>query len=117
MCEVAMVTAMAQQAEVQAVQYVATYLGIKAKIAELEREADEARDAVGDLLRGEPGKVWEFAGLGTVAVVKGRVSEKLDRAALARAGVAAEVLDAATVRTEGEPSLRISSEKRKAAAA
>ena len=103
-------------AEMLAVDYVARYLGIKAKIAALEAEAKEAREAVATLLQGEPGKEWAFAGIGTVAVVKGRVSEKLDRAALAAGGVAKALLDAATVRTEGEPSLRISAEKPKAEA-
>lgn len=103
------------QAELAAVDFVATYVELKGRIAKLEAEAAEAREAVGQLLQGEPGAEWEFPGLATVAVVKGRVSEKLDRAKLARAGVAPEVLDAATIRTEGEPSLRITAEKAKAA--
>lgn len=114
MSDVADVADKAQATEA-AVDYVATYLALKDKIGRLEAEAAEAREAVGLLLRGKPGTVWEFPGLGQVAVVKGRVSEKLDRAKLARAGVSAEVLDAATIRTEGEPSLRISAAKAEAA--
>lgn len=90
-----------------AVEPVATYVALKRQIGELEDRADEARAAVAEILRGEPGRVWEFPGLATVTVVKGRESEKLDRAKLARAGIAVEVLDAATVRTVGQPSLRI----------
>lgn len=94
-----------------AVEYVGTYLALKAQIADLEIAAGEARQAAIEALQATtaaPGKQWVYEGLGTVQVVKGRVTEKLDRAKLARAGVAADVLDAATVRTEGEPSVRIS---------
>jgi len=94
-----------------AVTAVAAYVGIQAKIAELEAEAEIQRAAIKELLQGEPGKVWAFPGLATVAMVRGRVSERLDRAALAKAGVSVQVLDAATVRTEGAPSLRISAER------
>jgi hypothetical protein len=97
-----------------AVEPVAAYVALKARIAGLEAQADDAKAAVIEALRPDgaaPGKVWTFPGLATVAVVKGRVSERLDRAVLARAGVAAEVLDAATVRTEGAPTLRISAER------
>lgn len=93
-----------------AVEYVGTYLALKSQIAGLEARADEARAAIAEALHvdgAEPGRAWKFEGLGTVTIVKGRVSEKLDRAKLARAGVAAEVLDAATVRIEGKPSMRV----------
>lgn len=94
-----------------AVEHVGTYLALKAQIEALEERADEARAAVAEALRtadAEPGRTWTFEGLGTVQVVKGRVTEKLDRARLARHGVDPAVLDAATVRTEGKPSMRIS---------
>lgn len=93
-----------------AVEYVGTYLALKAQIADLEAKADEARSAVREILCPDGIKAGDkhvFPGLGRVEGVKGRVTEKLDRAKLARAGVAADVLDAATVRTEGEPSMRI----------
>lgn len=97
--------------EAVAIEYVANYLALKAQIADLEVRAAVERQAAIEALDAErtaPGKTWVFEGLGTVAVVKGRVTEKLDRARLARAGVALAVLDAATVKTEGAPSVRIS---------
>jgi hypothetical protein len=100
-----------EQDATAAVDYVAEYLGLKRQIAALETEAQNARDAVAEILHGEPGKEWEFPGIGSVAVVKGRVSEKLDRSVLAAAGVSKDLLDAATIRSEGEPSLRITAEK------
>jgi hypothetical protein len=97
-----------------AVEYVGTYLALKSQIADLEAQADEARSAVREILYPDgvkAGVKHAFAGLGNVEGVKGRVTEKLDRAKLARAGVAADVLDAATVRTEGEPTMRITAAK------
>lgn len=97
-----------------AVEYVATYVGLKAQIAGLEEKADEAKEAALEVLGadGAPvGKVWEFPGLASVTVVKGRRTEKLNRTKLAKAGVAAEVLDACTDVTEGEPSVRIAAER------
>ena len=91
------------------------YLSLKRKIKELEEAAQEEkeeirRDLFGsasvELPPGGEALAWTYT-TGVVAVVKGRVSEKLDRVKLARAGVSGDVLDAATVRTEGEPSLRI----------
>lgn len=105
---------MSDDKKAQAVEYIGTYLALKSQIAALEDRADEARSAVREILDtnvSKPGDKWVFEGLGKVEIVKGRVSEKLDRARLARAGVAAEVLDAATVRTEGEPSMRITADK------
>lgn len=95
-----------------ALEYVGTYLALKAQIADLEADAGEARQATIealDALAKPPGTEWVYEGLGTVQVVKGRTTEKLDRTRLVRAGVSAEVLDAATVKTEGAPSVRISS--------
>lgn len=106
--------------EALAVEYVGTYLAIKRQIGELEEKAEEARKAVREILYPDgvsAGSRHIFEGLGTVEGVKGRVSEKLDRARLARAGIAPEVLDAATVRTEGEPSMRISAARGDADAA
>jgi hypothetical protein len=102
---------MSDESMAKAEVYVVAYLALQREIGVLEAKADEARAAVAEALRVEgeaPGRMWAFEGLGSVQVVKGRVSEKLDRARLARAGVAADVLDAATVRTEGKPSMRIS---------
>lgn len=96
--------------EDRAVEYVGAYLALKAQIADLELKAVGARAAAIEALGAEgstPGKQWVFEGLGIVSVVKGRVTEKLDRARLARAGVDPKVLDAATVRTEGAPTVRI----------
>lgn len=100
-----------------ALEYVGTYLALKHQIADLEVQAGEAREAAIeslDALNHPPGTEWVYEGLGVVQVVKGRVTEKLDRTRLARAGVSTEVLDAATVRTEGAPSVRISSWKGRA---
>lgn len=94
--------------------WVQTYLSLQVDIAALEVKAQEARDSVVEALGpdgAEPGKVWSFEGVGTVSVVKGRQSERLDRAKLARAGVDPKLLDAATVRTEGKPSMRINAWK------
>lgn len=93
---------------------VGEYLAIKQKIAVHETEAEEKRREIVERLQPDgapPGTFWSFDGIGRVDVVKGRVSEKLDRARLARAGVAADVLDAATVRTEGKATMRISAAK------
>lgn len=93
-----------------AVEHVSSYRALQARIAGLEAEAKEHRQATETVLETAafvPGACWEFPGIGVVRVVKGRVTEKLDRARLARAGVAAELLDAATVRVEGPPSVRI----------
>lgn len=96
-----------QAATLAAADAVGTYMGLKAQIDALEERKAAVRETIEQLLTGEPGETWEFPGLATVTVVKGRVSEKLDRAKLARAGISADVLDEATVRTEGKPSLRI----------
>ena len=88
---------------------VAEYRALKDQIAQLETRLDAVKDELHEMLwNGEaPGHVWPFPGLGTVRVVSGRHTSKLDRAKLAKAGVAADVLDAATVETVGEPSLRV----------
>lgn len=96
-----------------AVEHVGTYVALKAQIGELESQAAEAKDAAIAALQadGAPaGKTWQFPGVATVQVVKGRVTERLDRAILARFGVSAEILDKATIRTEGAPSIRITAE-------
>lgn len=96
--------------EAEASSYVREYLSVRAAIGKLDTLAEGLRERVIEALGPDgaaPGKVWTFDGIGTVSVVRGRVSEKLDRGRLARAGIAAEVLDAATVRTEGKPSMRI----------
>lgn len=90
--------------------YVEDYLRCKRAIAALEIEAGTARAAVIETLATsfrQPGWTCVYEGVGTVSVVKGRVSEKLDRSRLARSGVSAEVLDGATTKTEGDPSVRI----------
>lgn len=97
-----------------AVEHVGTYLALKAQIAGLEAEADVAKAAACEALETAseaPGKTWDFPGLGEVQIVKGRLTEKLDRAVLARAGVDPALLDKATVRTEGKPSVRITAAK------
>lgn len=97
--------------EADAVEYVADYLALKAQIADLEIRAAASRKLAVEALdaeRSAPGKQWVFAGLGTVAVVKGRRTEKLSRTKLARAGVDPKVLDAATEVSESAPSVRIS---------
>lgn len=94
--------------------HVAEYLRLQREIATLKTRSEEVRTTIVEALSPDgaaPGKVWTFEGVGTVSVVKGRASETLDRAKLARAGVSAEVLDAATVRTEGKPSMRINAWK------
>lgn len=85
------------------------YARLRHESEELAKRVDEERQAISKLLwHGEaPGTSWKFAGIATVSVVNGRSSEKLDRAVLARAGVSAELLDEATVRTGGKPVLRI----------
>lgn len=96
------------------VEPLATYLGLKAQIAALEAEATEAKRAVCEMLGTEHqpvGKKWEFPGVGVVAVTKGRRSEKLNRAKLAKAGVSAEVLDACTEVSEGDPVIRITADE------
>lgn len=98
------------------VEPIATYLALKAQIAGLEAEAAEAKQAACEMLgadTAEVGKTWEFPGIGTVVKTKGRRSEKLNRAKLAKAGVSAEVLDACTEVSEGEPVIRISAEAAK----
>lgn len=90
--------------------YIREYLALMAAVAALEVDAQLARQAVVDALHPDgaaPGTTWKFEGAGTVVVVKGRESVKLERAKLARAGVAAEVLDAATTTTVGKPGIRI----------
>lgn len=92
------------------VGHVAEYRQLHEQIKGLEAQAEEAREAVCELLNtagAVVGAQWKFPPIGVVKVAKGRVTEKLDRAALARAGVSAEVLDAATVRTEAKPTVRI----------
>lgn len=97
-----------------AATYIAAYLDRQRDIAALEKQAEELRESVIEALGpdgAEPGKVWGFEGVGTVSVVKGRQSEKLDRAKLVCAGVDPKLLDAATVRTEGKQSMRINAWK------
>lgn len=111
-----MTTAVEDDADIcqVAVEHVATYVAIHAQIDALETQADEAKAAALEVLQtaaAPVGHVWSFPGLATVTKVAGRKTEKLDRARLAKAGVAAEVLDAATVKTEGEPSVRIAAER------
>jgi hypothetical protein len=94
----------------RAAEYVSEYLQLKKEVARLDARAEELRGQVIEALGPDgaaPGKVWTFEGVGTVTVVKGRSSERLDRGRLARAGVDPALLDAATVRTEGKPSMRI----------
>lgn len=97
--------------------YLKAYMDFKEQVDRFTALAEESREAVKALLGQEkPGTTWRFADLATVTITRGRVSEKLDRSKLAKAGVAAEVLDAATVRTEGAPSLRISAPEPEAVA-
>lgn len=98
------------QVVAKAVKPIGDYLALKAAIKAMDAQAEELRETIVHALAadGAPaGTTWEVPGVATVTVVSGRVSEKLDRARLAKAGVAADVLDAATVRTEGKPSMRI----------
>lgn len=93
-----------------AIEYVANYLALKAQIATMEVRAAEERQAAIEALHvadEKPGKTWVYEGLGTVSIVTGRVTEKLDRAILARAGVDPALLDQATKQTRGDPSVRI----------
>jgi hypothetical protein len=96
------------------VEPVATYLALKVQIAALEAEAAEAKRAACEMLGADTaavGKVWEFPGVGIVAKTKGRRSEKLNRTKLAKAGVSAEVLDACTDISEGDPIIRITADE------
>lgn len=105
---------MAEAEAVQAaVEPVGTYVAIKKQIAKLEIEADAARDEVKAVLRTDDapvGKSWEFPGIGSVLIAKGRVTTRIDPTRLAKAGVAKEVIEAATITTEGQPSVRIAAD-------
>jgi AcrR family transcriptional regulator len=97
-----------------AVEYITHYVSIMEQIRTRQEEAEHFRAAAIEALQAytaEVGTEWRFPGLATVTKARGRVSEKLDRSKLAKAGVAAELLDAATIRTEGEPSVRITLER------
>lgn len=96
-----------------AVEPVATYVDLKKRIAALEIEADAARDEVKAVLGtadAPVGKTWTFPGIGSVLIAKGQTRSTIDPKRLAKAGVAKEVIDAATVTTEGAPSVRIAAD-------
>lgn len=94
-----------------AVEYVAEYVALKEQIAALENRAETARKAALEVLddggSATVGTMWPFPGLATVTKVKGRESESLDRAVLARNGVDPALLEKATVRKKGVPTYRI----------
>lgn len=93
-----------------AVEHMGTYVALKQQIDDLQDKLADARETLIEVLYPdgpEVGQDFDFPGLGSVVVAKGRVTEKLDRAVLARAGVDPKLLDSATERKEGDPSVRI----------
>lgn len=93
-----------------AVEHMGSYVALKQQIETLEADLKEARE---DLIKTlfplgpTPGLSFDFPGLGTVSGQKGRVTEKLDRAVLAKAGVDPKLLDKATERKISDPMVRI----------
>lgn len=85
------------------------YLDIQQTMDLLDTRASEVREELKGLLKfaevHEP-KTWEL-GKARVVWVKGRTTEKLDKAKLVQAGVTAAQLSAATTRAVGQPSMRI----------
>lgn len=93
-----------------AVEHMGAYVALKQQIDTLEDELAETRDILIKVLfpnGAAPGVSFGFEGLGTVTGMKGRVTEKLDRAVLAKAGVDPALLDKATERKESAPMVRI----------
>src|SRR5688572_17132258 len=89
-----------------AAQHVGNYIGLQAQIDVLQAEQAEERAAIMSLLFPEgvkAGVSHKYAGLGEVCGVKGQTRSKLERAELAKRGVSAEDLDAATTVTESAP--------------
>jgi len=90
------------------------YLDLQSQIEKLEERADAIRanlrvkigfdDVKPD--PANPGHNWDFPGV-RVSWVKGRTTEKLDRAKLVLAGVTAEQIEKGTVRSSFAPTMRI----------
>lgn len=92
------------------VDHVAEYRRLADQINALEKDKEEKREAVCELLQTAGSKVgakWEFPSVGIVRVTQGRTTARLNRMKLARLGVSTEILDAATETTEGPNVVRI----------
>lgn len=87
----------------------ADYLANKAKRDALDKESDTLREELAGVLAAntvtQP-TTWEV-GPAKVTWVKGREKQSLDRGKLVRLGVTADILDKATVKSVGRPSIRI----------
>ncbi len=90
--------------------HMGAYVAAKQQIEVLEVDLIAAREKLIGILFPDgavPGQRFEFDGLGTVTGMAGRVSEKMERAVLAAAGVDPALLDKATTRKESAPMVRI----------
>lgn len=89
----------------------ADFLANKAKKDVLEAESDKLREELVSVLAAntvtQP-TVWEV-GQARVTWVRGREKQSLDRGKLVRLGVTSDILDKATVKSVGRPSIRIES--------
>jgi hypothetical protein len=94
------------------------YLGLKEAMEELKEQSEGVRAQIRDYMDTDTSHEgpYEFPGV-VVCEVKGRVTKKLDRKKLVQLGISAALLDAGTVVTTGNPSIRISAAKVKADAA
>jgi hypothetical protein len=88
------------------------YLELKATIEELKASSEGVRDQIKEYMDADTAHEgpYEFEHV-VVAPVKGRVTKRLDRKALVKLGISGALLDAGTVTTEGQPSIRISRPK------
>lgn len=84
----------------------ADYLEIKFVIEGLEGAAADLHEQIKAKVEANGGQGFENESL-KVEAVKGRTTEKLDRAKLVVQGVTAEQLEAATVRTTSKPTVRV----------
>ena len=91
-------------------ELVAEFLVLGDEIAALEAKRTKVKDDITvslDLTQAEPGRVWEYDGVGRVIYVKGRASKTLNPILLMKSGVTAEVITACTTKSFGNPHLRV----------
>lgn len=93
------------------------YLELQAEASDIEAKKKLLRDKILGQVGpdSEAGSVWHYGGA-KLEMCKGRISKKLDRKQLVLAGITKDVLDDATVTTEGNPSLRITVDRDNGAA-